>query len=819
MTPRLLRPRLPGGSPSGIENWSIARKLGYTGLLTNSIALFLAGVAIVGIQRVQYRHDVADELQSAAAVIAVNSSAPLIFGDQPSAARSLAPLKTETRVAEAAIYRTRGDLFATFIRPDVKGPHFPRAAGDDGQFFEWSSIRVTRSVIVDGEKVGAVYISSDMPDIRARLYRNGSIMLLVMIAAAIVALFVTSVLQGRILRPIQHLAEVAREVSTGNNYGVRAIRETSDELGLLTDSFNSMLGQIESRDRSLEAKVEARTAELTQTNQELILARDKAEEGARLKSEFLANMSHEIRTPMNIIIGMTQLTLDTVLNSRQRQHLSMVRSSADSLLTIINDILDFSKIEADKLDLNPVDFGPAECMLEWTASLLVRARQKGLDLSVHIDPDVPETVVGDPVRLGQIVVNLVGNAIKFSSAGIIEIHVSVAEKKDEPARETSPEGHIFLRFSVTDSGIGIPAGKLSTIFEPFRQADGSTTRSYGGTGLGLSISRKLVELMGGRIQVESEPGRGSRFWFTVRVGLDKRIRPAEAAEPAADRTRGIVVMLKRDQREHLAELLGSWSIEAASVDSPVAAVEVMRWSFRIGRPFAFALIEGLAASAEDGRFIRDMAADPMLAEIPIVLVGDGGPSFDSLPNGVATSAVRAALPWPVCESDLLQAINGFHTSSKRGRNARSADAARDSQLTENSAAVWAALRRILVAEDNPANRELILALLESRIPLTSIQMASDGLEALHAVRAEQFDLILMDIQMPHLGGLEAAAAIREDEVKGGRHTPIIALTANAMKGDREAYLRGGMDGYVSKPIDSRAMYLEIERVMDQRRVV
>ena len=370
----------------------------------------MAGVSIIAYQLYQYRSDVAAELQSVGDMIAVNSSAPLIFGDQESAKRTLAPLKAETQVAAAAIYKNEGQLFATFVRPGNTNASFPSIPAIKNDHVEWFSLRVSRPIIVDGETLGAVYISSDMPDVRSRLYRNGSIMAAVMLAAAILALLATSVLQRLISRPIQHLADVAREVSSGNNYNIRAVKETSDELGVLTDAFNSMLEQIESRDQYLETQVATRTTKLTQTNQELIAARDKAEEAARLKSEFLANMSHEIRTPMNIIIGMTQLTLDTSLDTRQRRHLSMVRSSADALLTIINDILDFSKIEANKLDLDPIQFNLAECLREQTASLSVRAQEKGLDLIIQIEHDVPEIIIGDSVRLGQIIVNLVGNA-------------------------------------------------------------------------------------------------------------------------------------------------------------------------------------------------------------------------------------------------------------------------------------------------------------------------------------------------------------------------------------------------------------------------
>jgi len=780
------------------RNCNIRRKLMVTGVLTTSLALLMAGLAIAAYQLIQYRTDVAAELKSVGDMIAVNSSAPLIFGDRASAARTLAPLTAESRVAEAAIYQPDGKKFATYVRPGVRNTLPPSApARGLGRF----DLQISRPVIVDGETLGVVYLRSDLPDVRARLYHNGSIVAVVMFAAALLALFVNTVLQRLISRPIQHLADIAKQVSSANNYKVRAVKEASDELGVLTDAFNSMLEQIESRDQYLETQVELRTAELTQTNRELMAARDKAEETARLKSEFLANMSHEIRTPMNIIIGMTQLTLDTRLDEKQTRHLSMVRASADALLTIINDILDFSKIEAGKLDLNPVQFSLAESIREHTAILAVRAQEKGLDLRAIIDPRVPDPIVGDPVRLGQVLVNLVGNAIKFSAAGKIEVRISC----DGPP---AVDG-VTLRIAVSDEGIGIPEDKLATIFDAFSQADGSTTRRYGGTGLGLTISRRLVEMMGGRIWVESVPGRGSRFTFTGRMGL---VRPSRPQPPARgdELPRGIIVMEAPERRNLLADLLSQWHFDVASIDSPVAALEVLRWSRRVARPFSFALIDAAAASEQENHLLREIEKDP---GIPVILIGSGeGDISGALAGGRAN--VYGSVGWPVSPSGLLDLIGKCHPGRKD--HLESCPAVSDKLISfsaDSCHEVWEGLTRILVAEDNAANQELMRALLESRVPSGAVQFVWDGEEALRAATEGCFDLILMDVQMPKMGGLESATALRRIEAGRGRHTPIVAVTAHAMKSDRESCLAAGMDGYVSKPIDRGALYAEIERVV------
>jgi two-component system, sensor histidine kinase and response regulator len=527
-----------------------------------------------------------------------------------------------------------------------------------------------------------------------------------------------------------------------------------------------------------------RVLERRQSQAELRAAKDAAVAASRAKSDFLANMSHEIRTPLNAVIGMTELVLDTPLNAAQREYLRMVRDSGDALLSIINDILDFSKIEAGKLVLDERAFDLREHLGDTMKSFALRAHHKGLELACQIAPDVPEVVVGDPHRLRQIIVNLVGNAVKFTDRGEIVVRVDAAERSN---------GEVELHLAVRDTGVGIPADKHELIFGMFEQADTSTTRRFGGTGLGLAISSRLVEAMGGRIWLDSQVGRGSTFHFTARLGRGGvPARPPELASLG-----GVAALIVDDNHTNrciLEEMLSNWEMRPTAVADAEAALTQMREAHRAGRAFPLVLSDVHMPGIDGFGLVERIRNDPELKSAVIMMLTSG-----DRPGDIARCeelGIAAYLMKPLKQSELFDAI------------------ALALELTgpdERAVAGFAAGRarrvrplRILLAEDSLVNQKLAVGLLERWGH--SVRVCNNGQEALAALEVDEFDLVLMDVQMPELDGLEATRMIRSRELKAGRRVPIVAMTAHAMRGDREACLDAGMDGYVSKPVRMQELY-------------
>jgi signal transduction histidine kinase/CheY-like chemotaxis protein len=559
-------------------------------------------------------------------------------------------------------------------------------------------------------------------------------------------------------------------------------------------AFGGMLERIHKRDvalQELNSELEARVAKRTE---ELAHAKDIAEEANEAKSTFLATMSHEIRTPMNGILGMTELVLDTGLTIEQRENLGLVRLSAESLLSIINDILDFSKIEAGKLEIESIPFDLRESLGETMKSLGVRASQKGLELIYDVQPEAPEALLGDPGRIRQVLINLVGNAIKFTEKGEVFISVTLESHEDPVA---------CLHFTVKDTGVGIPPEKQGKIFEAFSQADGSMARKYGGTGLGLTICTRLVAMMGGTIWVESESGEGSTFHFTLRLHVQDK--PSSAVVSLqAEQLRDLHALIVDDNftnRRVLTGMLSRWGMRPTAVEGGRAALQALEVAKSTGRPFSLILLDGQMPEMDGFTLAERIKKDPELVGATIMMLTSARHLGDAA--RCRELGISAYLVKPIRQGELLEGIcNILQLSTQKEAPLMRRHTLRE---TRNRS-------RVLLVEDNAVNQTLALRLLEKRGYIVSL--VGDGRKALTALERETFDVVLMDVQMPEMDGFEATAAIRKIEQSTGKHVPIIAMTAHALKGDEERCLSVGMDAYISKPIRTNELFGTMERFLD-----